>query len=126
MARDLRAVMLRYLPGARSLRLDHALWAQAMTERYGMFGRAAAQVAMAGYRLWRAYADPGRALAAELAQRLDGSSESFLATNLRETVTRAFVQEVGRHAIELYAGRLRMPSVTNTTLRSSISAAMVR
>lgn len=107
-ARDLRAVTLRYLPGARSLRLDHALWAQAMAERYGTFGRAAAQVGTVGYRLWRAFTDPGRALPAEIARQLDGSSESFLVTNLREVVTRAFVQEVGRHAIELYAGRLRL------------------
>ena len=107
-ARDLRAVTLRYLPGARSLRLDHALWAQAIAERHGTFGRAAAQVATVGYRLWRAYADPGRALSAEVARQLDGSSESFLMANLREVVTRAFVQEVGRHAIELYAGRLRL------------------
>lgn len=107
-ARDLRAVTLRYLPGARSLRLDHALWAQAMTERYGTFGRAAAQVAMAGYRLWRAYADPGRALPAEIARKLDGSSESLLVTKFKDVVTREFVQEVGRHAIELYAGRMRL------------------
>jgi signal recognition particle receptor subunit beta len=107
-ARDLRAVTLRYLPGARSLRLDHALRAQALVDRYGAFGRAAAQLATGGYRLWRVYTDPGRAVPAEIARRLDGSSESFLMTNLRETATRTFVREVGRHAIELYAGRLRL------------------
>ncbi len=107
-ARDLRAVTLRYLPGARSLRLDHALWVQAMAERYGTLGQAAAQVGMVGYRLWRACTDPGRAFVAEIARQQDGGSESFLLANLREYVTRAFVQEIGRHAIELYAGRLRL------------------
>jgi len=107
-ARDLRAVTLRYLPGARDLRLDHALWAHSMAERYGALGRSAAQVAMFGYRLFRLYADPGRALAAEVTQKLDGASQSFFLTNLREEATRAFVREVGRHAIELYAGRLRL------------------
>lgn len=107
-ARDLRAVTLRYIPGARNLRLDHALWAHAMAERHGTLGRAAAQVATVGYRLWRAYADPGRALPAEIARQLDGSSGFFLVANLRETVTRAFVHEVGHHAIALYAGRLRL------------------
>ena len=107
-ARDLRALTLRYLPGARSLRVDHALWAQAMIEQYGTFGRVAAQVATVGYRLWRVATDPVRALPAEVARQMDGSSESFLVTNLKEAFTRAFVQEVGRHAIELYAGRLRL------------------
>lgn len=107
-ARDLRGVTLRYLPGARILRLDHVLWAQEMAERHGKIGLAAAKVAMSGYRLWRAFTDVGRALPAEIARQLDGDSESFFVANFREVVTRAFVQEVGRHAVALYTGRLRL------------------
>jgi predicted GTPase len=107
-ARDLRAVTLRYLPGARNLRLDHALQARTMAERYGPPGRALALGATTAYRLGRLFTDPARALPAEIARQLDGSSESFILRNLQEGLTRAFVQEVGRHAIELYAGRLRL------------------
>jgi predicted GTPase len=107
-ARDLRAVVLLYMPGARVLRLDQALAAQAQAKRFGPLAFAACQAATIAYRLWRLYSDPGRAIPAEIAKRLDGASGSFFWTNLKQGVARAFVLEVGRHAIELYAGRLRL------------------
>jgi hypothetical protein len=109
-ARDLRGMTLRYVVGARSLRLDQVLWAKAMAERWGATGLAAARIGHGAWRVGRAFLNPQAAIVQEIARGLDGSSQSLLAGNLREAAIRAFVQETGRVAIDLYAGRLRLSS----------------
>jgi predicted GTPase len=109
-ARDLRGMTLRYVVGARSLRLDQLLWAKGVAERWGPAGLAVARIGHGAWRVGRAFLNPQAAIVQEIARGLDGSSQSLLAGNLREAAIRAFVQETGRVAIELYAGRLRLSS----------------
>lgn len=107
-ARDLRGMTLRYVVGARSLRVDQLLWARDMAERWGATGLAAARIGHGAWRVGRAILNPQAAIVQEIARGLDGSSQSLLAGNLREAAIRAFVLETGRVAIDLYAGRLRL------------------
>jgi predicted GTPase len=107
-ARDLRGDILRNVPGVRFIRLDHALWLQRQQERHGALVSAGIRIGYPLYRIGRALLNPKQAAASELKTLVYGQTEGVLSHRLRSYGTRLIVLEVGRAAVELYSGNLRL------------------
>jgi len=107
-SRDLRRFVLSHLPGARTLRIDHALKVKRLVDRWGAPAQRAFEIGFAAWRVGRVAANPTTGVAQELARWLDAEGRAALAGNLRSAATRELVRETGRAAIDLYAGRLRL------------------
>ncbi|WP_237217807.1 GTPase, partial [Falsiroseomonas oryziterrae] len=107
-SRDLRRFVLMHMPGARSLRIDHALKVKRLVDRWGAPAQRVFEVGYAAWRIGRIAANPTTGVAQELARWLDAEGRAALAGNLRAAATRELVRETGRAAIDLYAGRLRL------------------
>ena len=107
-ARDLRRQALRHIPGVREVRLDHLLWTQRVYDRYGAALGWAGRI---GYGLWRGtrlVLNPLQAVVQEARDVLMDQTSGVLSARMRAHATRLIVLEVGRAAIDLYAGRLSL------------------
>jgi predicted GTPase len=111
-SRDLRRESLGLIPGVRALRLSHLLWVHRQIERYGVF-------AQAGWHVWRivrAVVNPLQAAGQEINAKTNTKTARVLYDRLRAHLTKLFVIEVGRAAIDLYSGRLVL---SNDELRAA-------
>jgi uncharacterized protein len=106
-SRDLRAATVKYLPGAREIRINHLVWMKEKYDRYGPRMKAAHPYFANFLRLIR-LAKPDNALLAEIKERLVGPVADFVILRLRSEFTALLVRETGRAAIDLYSGRLRL------------------
>lgn len=94
--------------------------------------RSALDVAEKAYDIWRIIRlmNPAAAVAQEAREQLTRRLYSGLRTELAKRLAQGYVREVGRAAIDLYGGRLKVPShelaehVTKTTLRDRKAGAM--
>lgn len=107
-ARDLRRGVLRHVPGARQVRIDHLLWVKRQSDRYGKAALLAAKVGYGVFRLIRLYLDPARAVAQEAQSALQGEAGGVLSHRARAYATRMLILEAGRAAVDLYSGNLRL------------------
>jgi predicted GTPase len=84
--------------------------------------RGAVQLAEKGYDLWRVVRllNPASAVTQELRERFTRQLYEAGRDHLARRLARAFVREVGRAAIDLYGGNLR---VTEAQLRAHVTAA---
>src|SRR5262249_10891358 len=108
LCRDVRREALSHIPGIRTLRLSHMLWVQRQHERYGAAGETGWRVGFGLYRLVRAALNPLQAIGQETSGVIVDKTASVLSYRLRAYATRMLVLEVGRAAIDLYSGRLRL------------------
>jgi len=87
--------------------------------------RSAVQLVERGYDLWRVVRllNPVAAATQEMRERLSRQLYEMGRDHLAERLARAYVKEIGRAAIDLYGGNLR---VTREALRSHVTAASRR
>jgi|RhiMetdeSRZDD1v2_1073273.scaffolds.fasta_scaffold15471_3 uncharacterized protein len=108
LCRDVRREALSHIPGIRTLRLSHMLWVQRQSERYGAAAQTGWRVGYGLWRLVRAVLNPLQAIGQETSGAIVEKTASLLSYRLRAYATRMLVLEVGRAAIDLYSGRLRL------------------
>jgi uncharacterized protein len=102
LCRDMRREALRHIPGIRTVRLSDLLWVQRQNERFG----AGLRLGYEFWRLARAAINPISAAGSETSRLFVDKAATVLSYRLRAYATRLFTLEVGRAAIDLYAGRL--------------------
>ena len=108
LCRDFRRRAVSHLPAVGSIRLSHLLWVHRQNKRYGTLARAGWRI---GYAVWwiiRAGLNPLQAVGQESSSAFVGQATEVLSYRLRAYATRLLVLEVGRAAIDLYAGRLAL------------------
>jgi predicted GTPase len=108
LSRKLRVAILTYVPGAREIRFSDAAWAKEAYERYGA---AAKRVYSSGdiiTRLARLFRNPEGASLSEVGRLLVGPVGGFLSRRVRAELTMLLIREIGRAAIDVYSGRLRL------------------
>jgi predicted GTPase len=108
LCRDVRREALRRIPGVRGVKLSHMLWLQSQSERYGPVARLGWRV---GYGLWRvvrAAINPLQAVGQEVSGMVLDQTTGVLSLRVRSYATRLLVLEIGRAAIDLYSGRLKL------------------
>jgi hypothetical protein len=107
-SRDLRREALRQIPGANTIRFSHLLWVHQQNSRYGKIAQTGWQVGFGIWRAIRAALNPVQAASQETSSLFVENATRALSYRLRAYATRLFVLEVGRAAIDLYSGRLRL------------------
>jgi uncharacterized protein len=107
-SRDLRRETLRQIPGVNTIRFSHLLWVHRQNSRYGKLAQTVWQVGFGIWRAIRAALNPIQAASQETSSLFVENATRVLSYRLRAYATRLFVLEVGRAAIDLYSGRLRL------------------
>jgi hypothetical protein len=107
-SRDLREEALRSIPGARDITLSRVLWFKHQIDRFGPIARTAWRVGYGVWRLVRVPLNPVQAVGQEFSRVFNDKTAGTLSYSVRASVTRKFVREVGRAAIDLYSGRLAL------------------
>jgi uncharacterized protein len=107
-SRDLRRETLRQIPGVSTIRFSHLLWVHQQNSRYGKLAQTGWQVGFGIWRAIRAALNPIQAASQETSSLFVENAARVLSYRLRAYATRLFVLEVGRAAIDLYSGRLRL------------------
>ncbi|MGO8951741.1 MAG: GTPase family protein [Rhodomicrobium sp.] len=96
--------------------------------------RSAIDIAQRGYDIWRVIRmlNPATAATQELRERLSNQMYRWGREELAKRLARGYVKEVGRAAIDLYGGRLRVSAeemeahITEASARDRRAAAMVK
>jgi predicted GTPase len=107
-ARDLRGASLRYIPGVGTIRISTLLKGQELYEAYGDAGRTVLKTTRWARRGIGLAVNPLNLLVTELGNLLTGKLGAAAWERIRADLTRLLVEESGRAAIDLYAGRLRL------------------
>ena len=123
LSRDVRREALRHIPGIRTVRLGHLLWAQQQHERFGAAAQTGWRVGFGLWRLARAALNPLQAAGQETSGAFFEKVASVLSHRLRAYATRMLVLEVGRAAIDLYSGRLALSEEELAAAREQDAAA---
>jgi predicted GTPase len=123
LSREVRREALRHIPGIRTLRLGHLLWAQQQHERFGAAAQTGWRVGFGLWRLARAALNPLQAAGQEASGAFVEKVASVLSYRLRAYATRMLVLEVGRAAIDLYSGRLALSAEELSAAREQDAAA---
>lgn len=108
LCRDIRQEALRHIPGVRAIRLSHLLWAHQQNKRYGSVARTGWRVGFGLWRIIRGTLNPLQAVGQETSSIFMENAAKVLSYRLRAYATRLLVLEIGRAAIDLYAGRLAL------------------
>jgi uncharacterized protein len=108
LCRDVRREALRHIPGVRAIRLSHLLWARRQNERYGAVARTGWRMGLGLWRVVRGALNPLQAAGQETSSIFVERTAKVLSYRLRAYATRLLVLEIGRAAIDLYAGRLAL------------------
>src|SRR5262249_23587554 len=108
LCRDVRREALRHIPGVRAIRLSHLLWARQQNERYGAIARTGWRMGLGLWRVVRGALNPLQAVGQETSSIFVARTAKVLSYRLRAYATRLLVLEIGRAAIDLYAGRLAL------------------
>lgn len=91
--------------------------------------RGVIDIAEKAHDLWRILrlANPASAIAGELRERLSGKLVEDMRSEVAERLARAYVDEVGRAAVDLYSGRLRLePPAADAAIDALAAPAPVR
>src|SRR5262245_3013971 len=105
---DVRREALGRIPGVRGMKLSHMLWIQSQSERYGPLARVGWRLGHGLWRLARATINPLQAVGQEISGMALDRAAGVLSLRVRSYATSLLVLEVGRAAIDLYSGRLRL------------------
>src|SRR5215471_17660257 len=108
LCRDVRREALRHIPGVRAIRLSHLLWVRRQNTRYGPIARTGWRVGFGLWRIARGALNPVQAVGQETSGIFTEKTARVLSYRLRAYATRLLILEIGRAAIELYAGRLAL------------------
>jgi len=108
LSRDTRRQALRYIPAVRAMRLSHLLWVQRQKELYGGIAQTGWRLGFGLWRIIRAALNPLQATGQETSGIFAGKAVGALSYRFRAHVTRLLLLEIGRAAIDLYAGRLAL------------------
>jgi predicted GTPase len=108
LSRDIRHEALSHIPGVRTLRLSHLIWVHRQHEHFGGLAWIGWRTGSALWRVVRAVFNPLQAAGQEASGALIDKAATVLSYRLRAYATRLFVLEVGRAAIDLYSGRLKL------------------
>jgi hypothetical protein len=84
------------------------LWVHQQNSRYGKIAQTGWQIGFGIWRAIRAALNPVQAASQETSSLFVENATRVLSYRLRAYATRLFVLEVGRAAIDLYSGRLRL------------------
>lgn len=106
LCRDIRRESRRHIPAAGTIRLSYLLWAHRQNRRYGVVARTAWRIGFGLWRFVRAALNPLQAAGQETSGAFVERAVNVLSYRVRAHATRLLVLEVGRAAIDLYAGRL--------------------
>jgi uncharacterized protein len=107
-SRDIRREALRHIPGIRVVKLSHLLWLRSQKERYGPAAQRGWQVGYGLWRIARGLLNPLQAVGQEASGLVFDKTARVLSLRMRAYLTRLFVLEIGRAAIDLYSGRLML------------------
>jgi hypothetical protein len=108
LCRDFRRKAVSHLPAVSSIRLSHLLWVHKQNKRYGTLARAGWRIGYAVWRIIPAGLNPLQAVGQESSSAFLEQATEVLSYRLRAYATRLLALEVGRAAIDLYAGRLAL------------------
>jgi predicted GTPase len=108
LCRDIRRESLRHIPAVGAVRLSHLLWAHRQNKRYGVVARTGWRMGFGLWRIVRATLNPLQAAGQETSGMFVEEAARVLSYRMRAYATRLLVLEVGRAAIDLYAGRLTL------------------
>jgi hypothetical protein len=108
LCRDVRRESLRHIPAAGTIRFSHLLWAHRQNRRYGVMARTGWRIGFGLWRIVRAGLNPLQAAGQETSGAFVEKAVYVLSYRVRAYGTRLLVLEIGRAAIELYAGRLTL------------------
>jgi uncharacterized protein len=117
LCRDVRREALHHIPGVRAIRLSHLLWARRQNERYGAIARTGWRMGFGLWRIVRGALNPLQAVGQETSSIFVEKTAKVLSYRLRAYATRLLVLEIGRAAIDLYAGRLALSDEEVRTAR---------
>jgi predicted GTPase len=104
----LRREVLRMIPLAREITIAGALESVSGARRYGKMLGFAWDAGMTAWRVGRLIVNPVNAFAAEAKRYFLDSFLARLDEQARGVLTRLLIEETGRVAIELYAGRFKV------------------
>lgn len=124
LSRDIRHEALGHIPGIRTLRLSHLIWVHEQHARYGALAWTGWRAGSALWRVVRAVLNPLQAAGQEASGALVDKAVTVLSYRLRAYATRLFVLEVGRAAIDLYSGRLRLSEAELRAARARDAASV--
>jgi uncharacterized protein len=125
LCRDIRRETLRNVPGVRAIRLSHLLWVHQQNMRYGPVARTGWRIGFGLWRIIRGILNPLQAVGQETSSMFIENTAKVLSYRLRAYATRLLVLEVGRAAIDLYAGRLALSHEEINAARAREMAASV-
>jgi predicted GTPase len=125
LCRDVRHEALRHIPGVRAIRLSHLLWVRRQNERYGDLARTGWRMGFGLWRMVRGALNPLQAVGQETSSIFVEKTARVLSYRLRAHATRLLILEIGRAAIELYAGRLALSDEEVRTARERDMADIV-
>ena len=108
LCRDVRREALHHIPAAGTIRLSHLLWAHRQNRRYGVAARTGWRIGFGLWRIVRAGLNPLQAAGQETSGAFIEKAVNVLSYRVRAYATRLLVLEVGRAAVDLYAGRLTL------------------
>src|SRR5262249_31041029 len=108
LCRDIRREALRHIPAVGTIRFSHLLWAHQQNRRYGVLARTGWRIGFGIWRVVRTALNPLQAVGQETSGAFVQNAVSVLSYRMRAYATRLLVLEVGRAAIDLYAGRLML------------------
>jgi predicted GTPase len=107
-ARDLRTAMLRNVPGSRSVKLGPLLAIGSVAGRYAEWAQSAYRLGNPAYDLYLLFSNTPAGVARIARGRSVDTTIEVGQQWLRSYGTRLIVLEVGRAAIDLYSGKLRL------------------
>jgi uncharacterized protein len=105
----LRRGLLQAVPLSDRLTVSQLLWLSASLEKAGRLGETAQRIYTL-YRMARPVINPAGSVMAEIRGLIQDELLSSAKATLKSRVTRLLILEVGRAAVELYSGRMKLDS----------------
>ena len=103
----LRRGLLQAVPLSDRLTVSQMLWLAASLEKAGRLGETAQRIYNL-YRIARPVINPAGSVMAEVRGLIQNELLTSAKASLKSRLTRLFILEVGRAAVELYSGRMRL------------------
>jgi predicted GTPase len=119
-ARRLRRALLQSVPLSDRLTVTQLLWLPGAWEKAGRLGETA-QHLYTLYRLVRPVVNPAGSVMAEVRGLIQDELLNSAKATLQSRMTRLLVLEVGRAAIELYSGRMKLDAIELTEAATAVA-----
>jgi predicted GTPase len=107
-SRDVRHQALKNLPGVRTFRISHALWIDRKIDQHSDKARIGYEVVFGLRRVITLLTNPASVIFHEVRDNIIKVSSGALFLRITTYFTRLFLIEIGRSAIDLYSGRLKL------------------